>query len=121
LEAIAIIASCVLSVLLSALIGKHFVKELTDPIKGMGVVISLAGLISAIISFISVYTWITPTAVSSAEQLTQFTYNVVQTLLAFVLNWLLSSLFSIPLGIVSYFVSYLALQSEETYYYFSLF
>jgi len=120
-EAVALIASCVLSATLSALIGKRFAKELADPIKGIGVVISLAGLISAIISFISVYTWIVPTAVSSTEQLLQVVYNSIQVPVAFVLNWLLSSLFSIPLAIASYVASYLASQYEELYYYSSIF
>jgi len=122
-EAITVIVSCVLSALLSALIGKRYAEEFADLIRGMGVVILLAGLISTIVSFIGVFTWIAP-AVSSADQCVQFVYNIAHTLLAFVLNWLQDSLASIPLGILSYIVTYLATLAtrvEETYYYFSLF
>jgi len=108
-------------VLLSAPIGKSYAEKLADIVKGMGVVISLSDLISLITSLIDVFTGIAPTAVSSAEQLVQAVYNSIQIPVAFALNWLLASLVSIPLGIASYVVSYLALQSEETYYYFSLF
>jgi len=125
MEAVVVIVSCILSMMLSALVGKRFAEELADPIKGMGIVISLAGLISTIVSFIGMFTWITPTAISSAGQFEQFIDNFAYTLLAFVLNWLQDSLISILLGMITYMITYittyLASQFEESYYYFSVF
>jgi len=87
----------------------------------MGAVASLASLISAIVSFIGVYTWTASTTISSVDQPVQFVHNYIQIVVAFVLNWLQDSLISLPLGIVTYIATYLATLLREMYYYFSIF
>jgi len=116
MEEILMVISCILSMLISAIVGKRYAEKLVEPLGSLGIVTGIASTIALLISFlgfIGIYAWTTSTTVSTAEQLAQHIFDSVQALLVFVWSWLLNALASTPSGLVAYIVTYLVASLRE--------
>ena len=87
MKEIVVIASCMLLVLVSAVLGRRYAEEFVEPLKGLGVVMSIAGVMAAITSLISTHTWTMSITISLTDKLEQLILNNVRTPVTFALNW----------------------------------